>query len=107
MPTQTENWKASLGITGDLAVLVSTSRALVPADNGTTIEVASGVVLTLNASSNLTNGVIVIGPTTGSASISCSGVTIDGATSLAIAAYKVAAIIPRFSSTTNYLSRVS
>jgi len=82
------------------ALVIATSRAALATDSGGTWELANGVTYTLTDAAALPAGVTLVGPVTGSATISCTGTaTINNATSsVTVSAGQVYAAIPRASS---------
>lgn len=88
---------------------VAGSRSALASDNGTTLELASGVTYTLTNAVSMPAGVVLLGPASGSATIACTGsATINGATSsITVSAGQVYSAIPRATSTSAYVVKGS
>lgn len=95
MPVSGPPWVVSLGWGSQ----VTTSRTALPYDNRQTLELADGVTYTLSDGVALPEGVTLMGPASGTATIAVSGsATTNGATAdITISAGEVYVALPRVS----------
>lgn len=88
---------------------VSSSRTALASDNGATLELENGITYTLDSAVPLPAGVILVGPASGSALLAVAGTaTTNAATaSITVSAGQIATAIPRASSSSAYIVKVS
>lgn len=89
------------------SLLLTVSREAIPVDSGATLELSAGVTYTLTSSVLLPDGVILVGPASGTATIAvANSATINGGTSaVTITAGQVWAAIPRKSNPAAFVAK--
>jgi len=92
---------------GTATTAVASSRTALAADNSATLELASGVTYTMSNAVALPNGVTLMGPASGSATIAVTGsATINGGTTaITVAANTAYTALPRAGSPAAFVVR--